>query len=356
MKIVEPFVKEIKIADPYKKMEFAGRLCYKSQDRITENSYERFVSTIVNRGHLSVTEHEKVTFKFNKNIFNKFDSRFISETEVGDYIYATGNIRAWKELLVDKYEDFYFKMNKTYGIFFDKNIGKENSNIEIVDYDYKKLLTFMPENEAKKHVYYTFHLRTDRATTHQLVRHRIASYSQVSQRYVNMDGFEFIVPPQIEASGHGKLYKKTMHHIAKVYGELSNLMIRDKVIDYYQANNIAFPMEEDAVEFFKKNHKAVYGKIEKSVIEDTRYVLPNACGTKIIVTMNARVLLHFFRTRCCSRAQWEIRDMAYEMLRQVQEVCPVVFKSAGPPCIAGPCPEGAMSCGRKASTNNKQNE
>jgi thymidylate synthase (FAD) len=80
--------------------------------------------------------------------------------------------------------------------------------------------------------------------------------------------------------------------------------------------------------------------------EDARFVLPNATETKIIVTMNFRSLLHFFEERCCSRAQWEIRAMAYEMLKIALEVCPVVFENAGPICINGICKQGKKSCGR----------
>jgi thymidylate synthase (FAD) len=81
-------------------------------------------------------------------------------------------------------------------------------------------------------------------------------------------------------------------------------------------------------------------------VEDARYVLPNACATNITVTMNARELWHFFTLRCCNRAQWEIREVADEMLREVRRVSPIIFKNAGPPCLRGPCPEGDMSCGQ----------
>ena len=92
--------------------------------------------------------------------------------------------------------------------------------------------------------------------------------------------------------------------------------------------------------------KKVKGAAEKKAIEDARYVLPNACETKLICTFNARRLLNFFNHRCCERAQWEIRDLACAMLELVKEICPVIFKTAGPPCLVKPCPEGAMSCGK----------
>ena len=80
--------------------------------------------------------------------------------------------------------------------------------------------------------------------------------------------------------------------------------------------------------------------------EDARYLLPNATETKIVITMNARQLLHFFQLRCCERAPWEIRAMATEMLALVRPVAPVIFQKAGPGCVAGPCPEGPFCCGK----------
>jgi thymidylate synthase (FAD) len=89
-----------------------------------------------------------------------------------------------------------------------------------------------------------------------------------------------------------------------------------------------------------------YQKLAELIpVEDARYVLPNACTTNIMVTMNARELLHFFTMRCCNRAQWEIRMVADLMLEEVIKVSPSIFKDAGPGCVRGPCPEGKMSCG-----------
>ena len=96
-----------------------------------------------------------------------------------------------------------------------------------------------------------------------------------------------------------------------------------------------------------------YKSAEKKAIEDARYVLPNACETKMVVTMNARSLLHFFELRCCNRAQAEIRELADEMLRLVREICPHIFAKAGAPCTHGPCPEGKMSCGHPRKGENQ---
>lgn len=165
-----------------------------------------------------------------------------------------------------------------------------------------------------EHVSFTFAVDgVSRALSHQLVRHRIASYSQKSQRYVDEKEFTWITPPSIERDPAVKnIFESQIEAIRKCYAELCAAVPR----------------------------------------EDARYILPNACETKLVVTMNARSLLHFFRVRCCRRAQWEIRRLAEMMLAEVRRVAPVLFKVAGPPCITEKiCPEGEMSCGRLRGKN-----
>jgi thymidylate synthase (FAD) len=161
-----------------------------------------------------------------------------------------------------------------------------------------------------EHVSFTFGIDgISRACSHQLVRHRIASYSQQSQRYVifREDDFPRVIPDSIFCSERRmELFDRAMKATAEVYREL------------------------------------VYDGVPP---EDARFVLPNAVETKIIVTMNARELRHFFSLRCCERAQWEIREMATEVLKIVKPLAPIIFRGAGPGCVAGVCPEGAMSCG-----------
>jgi thymidylate synthase (FAD) len=162
-----------------------------------------------------------------------------------------------------------------------------------------------------EHASFTFGIEgISRACSHQLVRHRIASYSQQSQRYVDLSKEElgYIEPPSIAGDEEkSKEFKKVMEILEGEYKKL----------------------------------------IEKGVKpEDARYILPNACQTKIVVTMNSRSLLNFFQERTCQRAQWEIRNMANEMLKKVQPVAPKIFKNAGPTCRSqGICWEGDMSCG-----------
>ena len=172
-----------------------------------------------------------------------------------------------------------------------------------------------------EHPSFTFAIEgISRACSHQLVRHRLASYSQQSQRYVSARGqdatFDYIVPPSIAQDKEAKkIFENFMVDAQKVY---------DILIE-------------------KLNEKNIKGE---SANQDARFILPNAAETKIMVTMNARELLHFFRQRCCNRAQWEIRHMAEKMLNLVKETAPTIFHNAGPGCLYSPCPEGEYTCGK----------
>ena len=184
-----------------------------------------------------------------------------------------------------------------------------------------------------EHVSFTFGIEgVSRACTHQLVRHRIASYSQKSQRYVSEGGFEYIVPPEIaDTPAAAELFKKAMAEDQEYYEKITAIL---------------FEKHKEALLLEGMDEKSATRAAEKKAIEDARFVLPNACETKIVVTMNARSLLNFFRHRCCNRAQWEIRDVADQMLAQVSAVAPNLFKKAGASCVSGPCPEGKMTCGK----------
>ena len=148
-----------------------------------------------------------------------------------------------------------------------------------------------------EHAYFTFSIEeVSRAMTHQLVRHRMASYIEQSQRYVKYGDFKhFIVPKTIaENEDTKKIYEIALTQISESYQKLLRLDVPT---------------------------------------EDARYILSNAAKTNILVTMNARGLRHFFNLRCCARAQWEIREVAIEMLRQVKQVAPGLFQNSGPFCV-----------------------
>ncbi len=161
---------------------------------------------------------------------------------------------------------------------------------------------------ALEHASYTFAIDgVSRALTHQLVRHRLASYNQQSQRYVRYDAPPtFIEPPSV--AGSPDAHERFEQAVASAF-EAYRVLIE-----------LGIPAE------------------------DARYVLPNATETRIVVTMNVRELLHFLTLRCCKRAQWEIRALALAMLELAEPTAPYIFMDAGAACRRGSCPEGAMSC------------
>lgn len=196
------------------------------------------------------------------------------------------------------------------------------------------MLVSVGHESVMEHVSFTFGIEgISRACSHQLVRHRIASYSQKSQRYVNENEFEYITPPEIEQNIEAKKeFESVMHEITESYSKIVNLLNES-----HKEKFIADGMDE----------KSALSKARKLANEDARFILPNACETKIVVTMNVRSLFNFFRHRCCNRAQWEIRAVANEMLKLCLQTAPNIFKYAGPSCVAeGKCPEGKMTCGK----------
>lgn len=207
------------------------------------------------------------------------------------------------------------------------NLTEENTN------KFLNMLMSFGHQSPIEHVSFTFAAEgISRTLTHQLVRHRIASYSQQSQRYVKLEQFEYVIPPSIaEIDEARELFIKTMEDDQRAYNKLV-----ETLKDGHIRNLVSQGMDE------KKASRSA----EKMAIEDARYVFPNACETKIVFTMNARTLINFFNHRCCSRAQWEIRNLANAMLTEVKRVAPIIFKNAGPSCVKGNCPEGNMSCGR----------
>lgn len=223
---------------------------------------------------------------------------------------------------------------------------------------YVNMLANIGHESPLEHVSFTFAIEgISRACTHQIVRHRIASYSQQSQRYVKLEQFEYIIPPAIESNPEAKrIFIETMERDQEAYDELVDLLLEDILTDKHAAdygscireilkeNPDAVPNRSKVLDLYAEKFLENYRKAEKQAIEDARYVFPNACETKIVVTMNARSLLHFFNVRCCNRAQWEIREMATEMLKECKKIAPALFKKAGPDCVYGKCGEGKMSC------------
>ena len=174
-----------------------------------------------------------------------------------------------------------------------------------------------------EHVTFTFGIEgVSRSFLAQVTRHRIASFSVQSQRYVSMaEGFDYVIPPAIEALGE----------------EAKQEFIR----------------QMETMQAWYCDWQEKLGGAGESANEDARFVLPNAAATRLVVTMNARELMHFFSLRCCNRAQWEIREMAWQMLALCKQAAPALFEHAGPACVSGPCPEGKSTCGKAAEVREK---
>ena len=174
----------------------------------------------------------------------------------------------------------------------------------------------MGHESVLEHVSFTFLIEgVSRVLLAQLTRHRIASFSVQSQRYVSyQSGFGYIIPPAIEALG-------------------------EEAVAEYEA-------QMAQMQSWYETWQQRLGAAGEKSNEDARFVLPNACETRVLLTMNARELRHFFALRMCTRAQWEIRQMANTMFEQCLAVAPAMFRDAGPGCLRGPCPEGAKSCGK----------
>ena len=190
-------------------------------------------------------------------------------------------------------------------------------------------LVNMGHESPIEHVSFTFAIEgISRSCSHQIVRHRIASYSQQSQRYVKEEEgkFEFITPDVIIAMGEDamKEYEQDMLKMHKMY----------------------LKWQSNIKQFVEDTDYPTYGMNSTKVAnENARYVLPNASETKIIVSMNVRSLYNFFSKRLCHRAQSEIRHLAELMLQECKEVCPILVNRIDAPCVYGVCPEGKLSCG-----------
>jgi thymidylate synthase (FAD) len=196
-------------------------------------------------------------------------------------------------------------------------------------------LSDLGHQSPTEHASFTFGIEgVSRSFLAQISRHRLASLSVQSQRYVDMTNAGFVMPEEFtDDEPASKTFEDAVDYALESYEELRK---------YLTVRYIHSGMDAKSA--------------EKKAQEDARYVLPEACCTKMIITMNARELNHFFNMRCCNRAQWEIRECAEKMLKLVYPIAPHLFKNAGPSCACGACPEGAMSCGKVTEMRQKYTE
>ncbi|MEG0614905.1 MAG: FAD-dependent thymidylate synthase [Oscillospiraceae bacterium] len=205
--------------------------------------------------------------------------------------------------------------------------------------DFVEMLSDIGHESPIEHVSFTFGIEgVSRALLAQITRHRLASFSVQSQRYVKVDNFKFVTPPEIEEIPQAKEeFLVAMNNAISSYNNLADILEKKHIKSFLESG---------------VSEKSAKIKAQKKAIEDARFVLPNASETKMIITMNARSLMNFFKLRCCNRAQWEIKAVADEMLKICCDIAPTLFKNAGPSCINGTCSEGKMTCGKANEMSN----
>lgn len=220
------------------------------------------------------------------------------------------------------------------------------------DIEIESLLDGIPDDESARvtnmlrelghespveHVSFTFAVEgVSRSLLAQITRHRHASFSVQSQRYVRYDSPRYIVPPAVERDEEAfGIFKESMERAASDYKRIAGIL-KEKYTE--ESIKSGIPSEKASA------------PAEKKAIEDARFALPNAGDTKFVMTMNARSLINFFKQRCCERAQWEIKALADEILRLVYPIAPGIFETSGPGCVSGTCPEGKMSCAGQDTT------
>lgn len=284
MNLVKDSVKLIDLAEPGRKIEYAGRVCYKSQDKISDDSYERFIKGIVNRGHTSVLEHERKMFAIPNDkiatvelqLHNGVNSlKYFEYTCEDDYTFISGNIRAWYELLKNNPTEaaYAFKnfLYKDYPYIFDVNEEKDPKDYGILyGADAEKIC-----NDLSKHKAYTFEIVGSRSFTHQIVRHRTLSFSQESQRYCNYTAGKF-----------GSSIRVIGSEVPDGAGHLLN------------------QLEELYFDLIEKGAKP----------EEARQILPNCTASTIVVTGTLEDWKKFLHLRVDEHAQREIREIATSIM------------------------------------------
>lgn len=281
MRIVKNSIEEIIDITPGKKMEYCGRVCYKSDSNINDKSYIKFIKNIYNSKHLSVLEHERVVFKvepcfdLNKLINNL---KYFKITYDGRYNYVSANIRAWVEN-INPDSCFYPKLQEIYPFLFEENCLDPVKGIDAVN------IQDIPKDLRKYHDSKTFKIICSRACSHQLVRHRVFSFSQESQRYCSYNGEKF---------GH------SVSFIMPIIDDVKKFTVQEKELIEGKYKYILSKIEEEYFQLIELGVRA----------EDARAVLPNATATTIVMTGTTADWEGFFLLRCDSHAQKEIRDIA----------------------------------------------
>jgi thymidylate synthase (FAD) len=296
MNIVKPYAKLIIQEDYGKKIEYAGRVCYRSENKINSDSYKTFISNIIKSNHLSVLEHESVSIvidSYPKNYIhsilfenNKFLSKFFEVDEIftdNIYVLITANLRTWYSLFNSQFDYFHILSRRVYKTLQKKYDFIFTNNIIADEYPNKEL--YIDTNIIKRHTSETFEVQCSRSISHQFVRHRLHSFSQESQRYCNYSNDKF--------------------------NKSINFIMPESNKDIELVYKYSFERAEDAYFYLIKNNIKP---------EQAREVLPNAVATKLIMTANISQWERFLQLRTDSHAQYEAQLLALEIQKQLKEL------------------------------------
>lgn len=299
MKIIKNEIEEIKDSIPGKKMEYCGRVCYKSDSNISDDSYVRFLQNIYKSGHLSVLEHERIIFKVDSSY--ELDRiipnlKYFKITSYNKDVFVSADIRAWVENCDNIENPFYPFLQEVYPFFFkEKSEVFKFPNIKLINDENFKILTEGEKAEIEEfHKVKTFKIICSRACSHQLVRHRAFSFSQQSQRYCNFSGEKF---------GHSIDFIMPIIDDKKEFEKTSKEIILKKFEDSFQES------ENDYFSLIEMGARP----------EDARAILPNASATIIVMTGTKQDWDGFFKLRCDEHAQREIRDIAFMIKNKLGE-------------------------------------
>lgn len=314
MKIIKPYVEFIDEPNYLKKIESAGRVCYKSEDLITEDSAERFIANVLKRGHESVIEHANFIVEMCTELYAEFKLSIdvmqshgikimlnVTECPLRNVFMISGNARMWRDyfrnLDIMNTEPQFIRLFKDYPQLFADVLPEnlETKKPALPFYTFLDDSYLSTNNEKKTHIMQTVRIVCDRGVTHEIVRHRLASYSQESSRYCNYskDKFgneiTFIKPCFFEENTKQyELWKSQCESAEKAYFELLNFGAKP---------------------------------------EEARDVLPNSLKTEIVMSAYISEWEHFFELRCDIPAHPQMREIALPLLKMFYDKYPTIFKN-----------------------------
>ena len=316
--------------------------------------------TYTNFGGIEVTEDDVVVLYYD-TAWHKVSTGIATQAKLSELESETKELITNQSasghpyyMIVDGYFDNYDAASKTVRIFSQYKGGK------LKLYRVNGGERIFAKTSYKCPIYILKDFNFDKSTYTKVDGYNLGFVAELTEGTQGSGQFEYIIPSEIEKDSYARtIFIKHMEDSQKAYDELVDVLIENKLDKKYPtwiedtedeymslSSEEQLQLNQNIRNLWAKNHKKEYSAMEKEAIEDARYVFPNACETKMVVTMNARSLYNFFSERCCNRAQWEIRELADLMLVECEKVAPILFSNCGAPCATtGKCPEGKMSCG-----------